>query len=217
MDFQPERRQTTRVECCYQVECSHASGNWQASVVDMGLGGLRLRSLRVPEVGEQLVLQQSDHSFGDIQVEVVWTRLLADAQREFGVVYRCDVESMERSWVKDALRRLGFETAALYERRRHVRRHTTASATLEGPPGLSAAATILDLGLGGALIETALEISAGNEFQLRSPLLENSLHCRVIYCRQAGSNRYRCGLSFEPGSENRLQARLLEGYLGALD
>ena len=217
MDFQPERRQTTRIECCYQVLCSHPVDSWEASVVDMGLGGLRLRSARAAETGDRLVLRQTDNAFGDIQVEVVWARQVEDSQREFGVVYRCDVESMERSWAKDALRRLGFEKSALYERRRHVRRQTTASATLQINPSQSAEATILDLGLGGALVETGLETSPGAEMQMRSPLLDGSLLCRVVYCRLTGSGRYRCGLSFEPGSANRLQARLLEGYLGALD
>lgn len=216
MEFHPERRQTTRIECCYQVQCSHPGGSWEASVVDMGLGGLRLRTANGVQAGQRLTLKQNDNAFGEIQVEVVWARPLEGCQRECGVVYRCDVEAMERSWVKDALRRLGFEKSHLYERRRHVRRHTTASANLDFGSE-TVVATILDLGLGGALVEIGRELPAGQALQLASPLLEGRLQCQVIYCRQAAEKRFRCGLSFESTAANRLQARLLEGYLGARD
>lgn len=143
-----DRRQTTRIDCCYQVECRRASTEFSATVVNMGLGGMRFVSAQDLEPEDRVTVRQPDGALAPIVVRVVWTRQHGAGENfETGVVYLGPVQQLESSWVKSALQRLGFEGAAIYERRRHLRTLTDIPGFLE-LDGHKHACRLLDLGLG---------------------------------------------------------------------
>jgi hypothetical protein len=209
------RRQTTRVDCCYPVDCSFEQESFRASVINMGLGGLRLVSPKQLPLRQKLRLSQSTSNGGELQVEVVWSRAREESSDGFesGVIYRDHLDLLEKSWVKQALVHLGFEKNALYERRRHRRSPVSVQAKLG-----DCKVAVLDLGLGGALVEAP----SGTPFQEGQMLdlvvsVEPSLplQVQVVYQRARGEH-HRYGLCFMPAQEVQERARLIEGYLAAL-
>ena len=213
----PERRQTTRIPCCYQVSCQLNGEAFPATVSDMGLGGMRLLLPRRLAAEARLVVEQSDLSErGTVELTVVWTRQLRSGEVETGVAYEGPPERLEQSWIKPALQRLGFEARA--ERRQHVRVGLSAGGHLEFA-GQQVPCTVVDLGLGGALIEGPQpppSLREGESCQLVVDIPDCSpLAARVVY-HQKLENGWRCGLRFEPDRLTRSQARLVEGYLSAL-
>jgi hypothetical protein len=211
-----ERRNTTRVDCCYQVECGHPQGSFRASVVNMGLGGMRLLCNQELQAEDCLSLRQAD--MGSLSVRVVWCRARTSGDNfECGVVYSDSLEQLENSWVKGALRRLGFEAKSLYERRRTLRARTSVDADLS-LAGKVYSCTILDLGLGGALVETArpiLGIQDGAPVNL-AVRIEGAepLAAQIVYTRHLDGGQ-QLGLCFDADRLTQAQARLVEGYLQA--
>lgn len=215
-----ERRNTTRVDCCYQVECTGPPGTFKASVTNMGLGGMRLLTEEELRPEDCLNIQQTDMGWGSLSVRVVWCRPRASGDNfEAGVVYRDGLQELENSWVKGALQRLGFETNSLYERRRTLRARTQVEAGLK-VAGKMYTCTMLDLGLGGALVETAKSIAGiqeGASVSLEVHLQgAEPLAARIVYSRTMPNDAQQHGLCFAADRLTQAQARLVEGYLQAL-
>lgn len=208
MDIQ-ERRQTTRWECCYQVAACYQGNSYELSVVDMGLGGMRLllpAGLDSLAVRSELALSTREAP-GEVGVKVVWCR-----SGEAGVHYSGRLEDLRDSWVSACLQRLGFEDSRMYERRRHIRFRNRGgfAAHLTLPDESRVAARLLDLGLGGALLECSGP--QGQSAGLRVGLSVDRLEGPPVLGRVVYWNGQRCGLRFEELAE----ARLLEGYLTAM-
>lgn len=212
-----ERRRTTRVDCCYQVHCGLESQKFDVSVINMGLGGMRIIS-EVRLLPEQLLqLSQPAGGFGQIGAEVVWSRPRVRGQDfEAGLVYRDDLLKMENSWVKAALQRLGFETSTLLERRRSPRFATSVGCQLyvkEQP----SPCLMRDLGLGGALLRAEASIEGADEGTLVALEVgigdRQLLNGRIVYARALEGNAMQYGLCFDTDQWTQQQARLVEGYL----
>lgn len=215
-----ERRHTTRVECCYQVECQAGDRKFAASVINMGLGGMRLLMDQEIAPEEILRVQQTHQGWGALTVRVVWTRLRTGGDNfECGVVYKDTLEQLEQSWVKGALKRLGFDSKALYERRRTLRAPISTPGILNVATK-DYACTVADLGMGGALVELTQPVvgmQEGARVTLSTQVDEvEPLKARVVYIRSLPEGSQQCGLCFDPDKLTQSQARLVEGYLQAL-
>jgi hypothetical protein len=226
-----ERRQTTRVECCYQVLAREGESRFTASVVNMGMGGIRLLSSRLFSQDDSLTLEQSATHSGPVTLRVVWSRPHPEPSAApdepcyvTGAVYQGSVEQLENSWVKPALRRLGFEALSGRERRRHVRARAEVDARLWIGEPLSMRGfrcQVIDLGLGGALIriDESLSAQAGTAVSLEVAVGETErLPARVIYERVAPGAEFPryYGLSFETDAVTRAQTRLVESLLQSM-
>lgn len=214
--MQPERRQTIRVDCCYQVGCALHGEEFPGTVSNMGLGGMRLLIPRRLDNGSELTLTQADLDSGPVTSKVIWTRQLRSGEVETGLAYEGPPARLQQSWVKPALQRLGFEVMPENERRQHVRVNVKTTASLEAA-GQRLPCTVVDLGLGGALIEGSLNgVQSGDACSLQVDIPEcEPLAARLVYIH-ALDDGSRCGLRFEPDRLTRAQARLVEGYLSAL-
>lgn len=219
-----ERRQTTRVDCCYQVDCTLDGAEFAATVINMGLGGMRFLAPHQLAADDLVSLRQPGLVLAPVTVRVVWARQQGSSSAfETGVVYMGPVQQLDSSWVKSALQRLGFE-GAVNERRRHLRTQVDAQGVvhLEGVPLVC---RVLDLGLGGALIQTDHPIPRARE---GSPLLlevnlqscQDKLAARIVYMRnpqevEKEETARRYGLCFDNDQITRALAKLVEGYLQA--
>ncbi len=212
----PERRQTIRVDCCYQVGCAIEGEEFPGTVSNMGLGGMRLLIPRRLPNGSELTLTQADLDAGSVNSKVIWTRELRGGEVETGLAYEGPPGRLQQSWVKPALQRLGFEVMPQHERRQHVRVNVKTTASLEAA-GRKTPCTVVDLGLGGALVEGPINgFQSGDACSLLVDIPEcEPLAARLVYVNELDAG-YRCGLRFEPDRLTRAQARLVEGYLSAL-
>lgn len=215
-----ERRVTTRVDCCYPVECELEGQRFPGSVTNMGLGGMRLLAERELSRDTTLQVHSKEPGWGSLAARVVWSRARAEGDDfESGLIYRDGLKELENSWVKAALQHLGFESSSLYERRRTLRANTSLQAQL-AVAGRPYACVMRDLGLGGALVETPAQIlgiqdRAAVTLEVNLPD-KQVLFAHVVYSRLLPSGAQQHGLCFDPDRHNQAQARLVEGYLEAL-
>lgn len=215
-----ERRVTTRVDCCYPVDCELAGQRFSGTVTNMGLGGMRLLADREIPSDAGLQVFSQEPGWGPVATRVVWSRERTGSDDfESGMVYRDGLQELDSSWVKTALQHLGFESSSLYERRRTLRAATSLQAQLS-VAGKPYACVVRDLGLGGALVETSSPIlgiqdRAAVTLEVSLPD-KQSLYAHIVYSRLLPSGHQQHGLSFDPDRHNQAQARLVEGYLEAL-
>jgi hypothetical protein len=215
-----ERRVTTRVDCCYPVDCELAGQRFAGTVTNMGLGGMRLLSERELEREGSLMIFSHEPGWGPVAARVVWSRERNGSDDfETGLIYRDGLQELDSSWVKAALQHLGFESASLYERRRTLRAATSLQAQL-AVAGKPYPCIMRDLGLGGALVETpsailGIQDRAAVTLEVNLPD-KQILFAHVVYSRLLPSGHQQHGLSFDPDRHNQAQARLVEGYLEAL-
>ncbi|MBI3927441.1 MAG: PilZ domain-containing protein [Armatimonadetes bacterium] len=197
------------------MECDGPDAPREASVINMGLGGLLLLSERLLPAGALLEIRQKDAQRGPVQVEVIWSRPRPESNRfECGGKYRGSSEQLERSWIKPALQRLGFEAPDMYERRRFRRVRLQLEARLRLGE-VAHECLVLDLGLGGALVESRDSVRADEGQPVVLSIAvdgEPNLAGHLVYS-VAGSRRF--GLCFAEDAANRREIRLVEGYLQA--
>ena len=215
-----ERRVTTRIDCCYPVECELDGSRFSGSVTNMGLGGMRLLSDRELSRDTTFHIHSQEPGWGSLTVRVVWCRARPESDDfETGLVYHDGLQELENSRVKAALQHLGFESGSLYERRRTLRAATSLQAQLT-VAGRAYPCVMRDLGLGGALVETpspilGIQDRAAVNLEVNLPD-KQVLFAHVIYSRLLPSGHQQHGLCFDPDRHNQAQARLVEGYLEAL-
>lgn len=208
-----ERRKTLRAPCCYPVRYQASQGEFTANVIDLGYGGMRILGGRSLSVDEQLRVTPADGG-EPVSARVVWSEA-SGQEYESGLVYLGPLPELNRSWVKSALRGLGFEGNRVHERRQYVRRPTELSGKLW--PGQEAQpVSLVDVSLGGALLrslEPHSTLAAGTEVRLELSLdgLNEPLNGKIVYQREE-----LIGLAFQEDRLTRAQTRLLEGYLRAL-
>jgi hypothetical protein len=184
----------------------------------MGLGGMRLLVPKRLPNGSILTLAQKDLGSGEVETRVIWTRQLRSGEVETGLAYEGPPARLEQSWIKPALQRLGFEIMPEQERRQHVRVNLSAAGRLEVGDHRRPC-TVVDLGLGGALVEGPPPtdgLKAGDSCLLTVDIPDcEPLAARLVYLNEVEQG-WRGGLRFEPDRLTRAQARLVEGYLSAL-
>ncbi len=209
-----ERRKTLRAPCCYPVHYAGSDGSeLKANVIDLGYGGMRVLVDRSLPVGQTLSVTPADGG-RPVSVKVVWTHP-AGAEFESGTVYLGPLPELNKSWVKNALRGLGFEGDRVYERRSYVRWRTEMTGQLKVGDQLCPV-SVCDVSLGGALLESeepVPDLAAGTEvsLQLRLEGLDEPLNAGVVYQRHE-----LIGLAFKEDRATRSATRLLEGYLRSM-
>jgi hypothetical protein len=205
-----QKRRLTRIVCRYPVTCHWEQHAVNASVVDMGLGGLRLSLSEPPPAGASMLVQLDPPLVGAFPVRgrVQWSE-----GQEAGMAYLDQPGNLERSWVQRVLKLIGFDEQAIFERRLHVRVASSLPARLD-----TAEARLLNLGVRGALVQSAQarEVGQGLEATIGplGPLPPLTLSAEVVRCRPTEDGRFNLGLVFlEPVGE---PARQLESYVLAL-
>ncbi len=182
----------------------------EATVIDLGYGGLRLLAQRGWPHQQKLSIEPSQGQAQPVSAKVVWSRP-CQGEQETGVVYLGPLPELQQSWVTNALKGLGFGEEHFEERRRFVRWPTELSGALTSQ-GQEQPITLRDLSLGGALVECTSDWERGQEVQLSLALpMSETLAARVVYQRDR-----LVGLCFQDDQSTRARARLMEGYLQSM-
>ena len=168
-----DRRRIVRLRCHYDVKAETNGKKFDATIVDMGLKGLRLRCFQALKVGSLVKVATPVPIVGaeaeEVVCEVVWNK---QPERNFvtfaGMVYKSDDKTMGRSWVKYFLKELGFSQELIYSKRRHVRAECFMEGKLVLRDGTPHKVRLYNLGVGGALVELgqALELQQTVELQV---------------------------------------------------
>ena len=172
-----ERRHLVRMRCHYDVQyrlVSRDSGRKQhpGTIVDMSLGGMKLRCFQAPKVGDTVEVTYSvpttDIQESTIPCKVEWVR---HRERDFvafvGLAYDASKDVMKKSWVKMLLKQLGFQSDKVFQRRKFVRAECIIPTkavyqrveTLDG--------RLYNLGAAGALLEARRALPEGEFVELQ--------------------------------------------------
>ncbi len=194
-----QKRRTTRLQCWYPVHCELEGNRFAATVRDMGLWGMRLELPGLLKTGTALTVVLPGTSLAPVNVRVVWCRP-SQGVVQAGVRYLDEPAALERSWVKETLKSIGFVVVPIQDRRQSVRCSLSMTARLLTSASEATYGRITNLGPGGAQVQCAEMLTPGQHVQLEMSL--SSEHgtflagARVAYC-QPYPESWLCGLCFE--------------------
>jgi hypothetical protein len=195
-----ERRSTVRLCCDIPTQCQVGGAICPATVVDVTLSGLGLELARFLQAKDVVTLARDD--FGSpLQAEVLWSRRCVQGPGyRVGARYQTDQETLRQSWLAPALKQSGFKAEVRGEQRKLLRVPGRVACRLEcAATEQRTEGEMLDLSLGGATIESALEFPKGQTLQFETvplgglPPFQGS--AKVVSCRKR-DERWRCGLHF---------------------
>lgn len=154
-----ERRDTIRLGCRIPVLAKVKTAMIEVNVVNASLTGLCLELEKPIKPRTKLTLHRDE--FGEaVHAKVVWCRgLRASARYQAGVTYLSDKEALKSSWIKPALKQLGFTVGRIGEKRKLLRvpgRYRCFLKSLEGETYASGELT--NLSIGGCLVESEVEL-----------------------------------------------------------
>lgn len=159
---QQERRATVRLRCAYEVVCYDSQGDGNGVLItEISPLGMRLEGRTGFPRGSQIEVAppaRAPHSEG-VRCTVIWSRRRTTGTHRTGVVYADPQRNLRESWVQAVLDELGFEEEAVYQQRRHVRFASTLDGEVLGSDGsMIALVTVVNLGVGGALLRGEGEV-----------------------------------------------------------
>lgn len=214
-----ERRDTIRLECSIAATMKHGSLTREVRVLNASLTGLRVE-LESKIKRKTKVSVHRDKYGGPVVGTVVWCRALRGSNRfQVGLTYEDDKEMLKNSWLKPALKDLGFTVGRINEKRQltrvpgHHRRCFLKSLT--GGDTYSSG-KLLNLSTGGALVECEVEFEKGFRLKLKSDPVANFpdllMDAEVKSCKRNPSTRkWEVGLRFTAGD-----LKLVKKYMSVM-
>lgn len=212
-----ERRDTIRLGCAIGVLLKTQKGQREAKVINASLTGLCLELESKIKPKTNLSLHRDE--FGDpVLARVIWCRSLKGSDKwQAGVNYTQDKSMLKTSWIKPALKELGFSVGRISEKRKLLRVPGSGRCFLKSMAGDTyCKGNIVNLSAGGALVEAEVELPKELKIRLKtnpSPGLE-ALEgvCEVRTCkRNPRTRQYLIGLRF-----TEVEDKLLKKHMAAM-
>lgn len=220
-DFE-ERRKLIRLRCHYKCNMECEGKKFEGHVIDMGVGGMRLRTFHPLKVGQTVTVHSPFHEVGansePVQCEIHWIHKPDRNLLTFsGGRYASDARVMGKSWVKNVLKQLGFRPEFIRSKRKHVRADCFLEGSLRRPDNTRQEIRIHNLGVGGMLFEYRIPLTTGETHAVRIGPFEKLPALDVVGCivkaRPEGRN-FLYSLEFNELKASEL--RLLALYLKTL-
>jgi PilZ domain len=183
--FQPEaakedRRKIIRLRCRFEIFIVTLEEVYPATVIDMGLKGLRVKSQEPLKVGTQVSLVyrggtgehpettranlERDKSAAfdkGVLCDVAWSTKDKYAKAcTLGVTYNDTPRRMGKSWIKKILREIGFDEDTIFQRRKIVRVISSIPCTLTSGR-TDWRGRVINMGAGGALFQGDHQMNVG--------------------------------------------------------
>ncbi|MEW6281387.1 MAG: PilZ domain-containing protein [Candidatus Eremiobacterota bacterium] len=168
-----ERRRMIRVRCYCHVRVVRGEEVFKGVVTDLGLDGLRLKCPATLCDGETVEIHYPDAPpgapAGPVRGQVIWSQPHARYVESLSGLRYAD--STDRSWVRLVLQELGFDDVQrVFQRRKFIRADASIPARLYPPNSSQLSARVVNMGVGGALMETAEEFPNGTSVTLEVSL-----------------------------------------------
>jgi hypothetical protein len=216
-----ERRKLTRMRCHYKCEMELEGKKLEGIIIDMGVGGLRLKVFHPLKKGQRLLIHSPFNEVSEdsaaVDVQVLWTH---QPERNFatyaGLKYISEPKVMGKTWVRSVMKQLGFRPESLLSKRRWVRADCYLPGTLRRSDNSRQEIRIQNLGVGGVLFEYRGVLQLGEQSLRLGPheqLPPLDVQGILIKARPQGK-QYLYGLEFD--DLKPAQLRLLTVYLKTL-
>jgi hypothetical protein len=197
-----ERRETMRLRCSLGALLKVDDAMHFATLVNVTITGLCMELESPLRPGQTVSLTRDD--FGQpLLGQVLWCKPRRQNKGyRIGVAYETDQEALQASWLKPALRQAGFKAEFPGEKRRLVRVPGRIACQIKGLTGEAYTdGEMLDLSLGGALVESPIEFPIDLTLAFETvplgglPALAGI--AKVASCnRDPSDGKWRCGLRF---------------------
>lgn len=167
-----ERRELVRMRCHYDVEYRFRDKRHKGQIVDMSLGGMKLRCFQPPLIGETVEVTYKVPSVDSLNqtvpCKVQWVRARDRDYVQFvGLAYDAPDEVLRRSWVKMLLKQLGFQPDKIFQRRRYVRAECVVPVRVVYQRVNTFDGRLYNLGVKGALVEGQTPLEPGELVELQ--------------------------------------------------
>lgn len=192
-----------RLRCSVGALLKVESAMHFVTLVNVTLTGLCME-MEQPLKANQLVSLTRDDFGQPLEGVVLWCRKRRSVNGyTVGIRYQADQEALQASWLKPALKQGGFKAEFPGEKRKLVRVPGRVACEIKGLTGDTyTPADMLDLSLGGALIESVLEfpidLSVAFETAPLGGLPPLTGIAKIASCNKDrfSAKLWRCGLRF---------------------
>ncbi len=175
-----ERRRLVRLSCEYDVNCYQGNQIFHATIRDISLGGMKIELTRQLEQGSLLEISNPDPVDGKsdkrVTAQVRWFRVNSNGKAEAGLQFVDPPEVLGRSWVVSLLNKVGMQSQ-VFNQRKYTRAVADFGVDIVAENGDVYEGRCVDLGLGGALIETVPDFEEGDTVTFRC--LSFGIHGRL--------------------------------------
>lgn len=218
-----ERRKLVRLRCAYEVKGTVGEKKFKATIVDIGVEGLKLRTGQHLKVGEKVVLAPPGQGVSvqalPVEGKVVWIKTTEKSYaRHAGLVFTTKKEDRAKTWVSMFLKELGFNAKMVYTKRRFIRADCFLDARYQAKQvGREVTGRVYNLGIGGMLLETNYDLPPSEAIEMEFIPPEGLPVLRVlgypVQVKKDGALRL-CGLEFRDLTQRQLD--VLGQYLKLL-
>lgn len=209
-----ERRETVRLRCRFPVQAQAGKRNFEVIVLNASLTGLCLETDRKLRTKQQLVLHYGELG-GSVTVKVAWCRALKGSSKfESGVLYCSDKEELKDSWIKPALKKMGFKPGRIGEKRKLLRVQGSYRCLLKSMAGdVYTDAEVLNLSIGGMQVEGGVELPLKLKIRVKTDPWKSldplEVVAEVRTCRRnPKTRRWTCGLAFLEADEGQVKRHM---------
>ena len=165
-----ERRRLVRLSCEYDVNCYQGNQIFHATIQDISLGGMKIEVTKQLEQGSELEVSNPNPTEGKgdqrVTAQVRWFRVNNAGKAEAGLQFVDPPEVLGRSWVVSLLNRVGMQSQ-VFNQRKYTRAVADFPVDIISNDGEVYEGRCVDLGLGGALVDTAPVFEEGDTLLFR--------------------------------------------------
>ena len=199
-----ERRRLVRLSCEYDVNCFQGNQIFHATIRDISLGGMKIEVTRQLESGSELQVSNPNRTQDEpderITAQVRWYRVKDSGKAEVGLQFVDPPEVLGRSWVVSLLNKVGMQSQ-VFNQRKYTRAAADFDIDIIDESGDIYPGRCVDLGLGGALVDTVPVFEQNDvlTFRCHSFGMHGLLQCesRVVKIKHMEESFGRYALEFE--------------------
>lgn len=221
-----DKRKAVRIRCSINAVCHGTKEEFAARIVEMGKEGIRLEVPRKVLPGAKYGIELRHRSISasvlDYDIMNIWGEVLWCRKKRFsskmvaGIRFLDTSSNIDRSWVRFILKRLGFDSKSVFQKRHDIRVPVLIPLKYAVDREKRGEARVANIGIGGILMETLEPIQVNAEVHLKigpygrfAPII-----CRgtILQCRRDPATRmYKMGVRFLPLGPKQVQ--LLGRYI----
>ena len=208
-----ERRRLPRLRCYFKIQVQDAGRqNHEAFLVEMNSQGVRFHCAQEFQSGQTLHLhycfaptvpaKAGPKGGSSLPVRVIWNRNRRHTNALMGCEFLLPPEQLRESWAGQILQQLGFpvgQDPRTLSARQSIRYPAHIIKARVQAPTLTTDVKVLDLGAGGALVETDVALPEDVVLEIIDPPgLTNRLRmvCRCLNCRPGPDKKVLCHLQW---------------------
>lgn len=198
-----ERRDIIRLECSIKATLKTKKTTRECRVTNASLTGLGLELENKIRKKTPITVHRNQYG-GPVSGTVLWCRFARGSNRyQVGMAYKDDPEMLKNSWIKPALKDLGFQVGKISEKRQLTRvRGHHRRCFLKSPSGDTySSGEVQNLSIGGISVDCEVEMPKGLQLVVKidaaGGVPELVCGAEVRSCKYNSKTRkYICGLRF---------------------